>query len=454
MFDLRHSNDRSTSTNHYRLRTIVVLLLSPLFLLPWFWLPLLPGEERVVVVGLSHTERAESLRGQFTPRVERSGAEGEGDEVDSDREPLDSIETGSEDHCCDAPDPADPHATKSTTLEEIPDTLVIDQDGQQWRFRSDLLEGKTVAISFFFTTCKTVCPPLTATFRSVQQHFEESLGDEIQLISISVDPTHDIPARLKQFSQMFNAQPGWKFLTGQKQEIDRLLLALGAATPNKFDHTPMILVGNIGSGEWRRTYGLAPASSIVEVIERIHTRAVASTPSMDAKKYFPNRLLIDQHGESGYFYEDYLKNRMVMIHVMFTRCTSICPPMLTNLSKVCELLGDRMGRDVELLSITVDPSHDTPEILLEYSKAFGAPEGWKFLTGEVEDVREVLSKLGAWVEDPENHNAWLILGNEPTGDWRKLLSNAPSTQISSVVRQMLDGGHNIQSSQSSPKSNK
>jgi len=181
---------------------------------------------------------------------------------------------------------------------------------------------------------------------------------------------------------------------------------------------------------------------------------VGSSASRDAKNYFPNRLLVDQHGESGYFYEDFLKDRMVMIHVMFTRCTSICPPMLTNLSKVCELLGERMGRDVELLSITVDPLHDTPEILLEYSKAFGAPEGWRFLTGEVSAVREVLSKLGAWVEDPESHNAWLILGNEPTGDWRKLLSNAPATQISSVVRQMLEGGGDNPSSQAQRKPNK
>jgi len=199
-----------------------------------------------VVHGLAQQETVEKGEEKSTSQDEGAVVQGDGDEAAIGQK---SIDNTSDDLCCDAPDPADPHSTKATTIEEIPDTVVIDQDGQRWQFRSDLLEGKTVAISFFFTTCKTVCPPLTATFRAVQQNLEKSIRDEIQLISISVDPTHDIPARLKQFSQMFDAESGWKFLTGQKQEIDRLLMALGAATPNKFDHTPMVLVGN--TGIWR-----------------------------------------------------------------------------------------------------------------------------------------------------------------------------------------------------------
>ncbi len=316
------------------------------------------------------------------------------------------------DDCCDVPAPAegtDPHADRAVSIGEIPDTACLDQNGTPLSFRSDLLEGKTVAINFFFSTCKTICPPLTATFRKVQLELGEELGKDVRLISISVDPGNDVPARLKEFSAMFGADEGWSFLTGKKQEIDGLLYALGAATPEKFDHTPMILVGNLGSGEWQRTYGLAPASKIVEVIAGVDARAKDAALEREAAAYFPNRILVDQHGTKVRFYDDLLRDRMVVMHVMFTRCTSICPPLLTNLAKVTELLGDRLGRDVELISITVDPAYDTPENLLEYSRAFGAPAGWRFLTGKPDDVKAVLEKLGAWVDDPDAHNAWLIL---------------------------------------------
>ena len=348
--------------------------------------------------------------------------------------------SGGDDGCCPAPADADPHVEHTVTLGEIPDTIVIDQDGVEHAFRSGLLEGRTVAINFFFSTCKTICPPLTATFRKVQQELSADLGEEVRLISISVDPGNDVPARLKRFSSMFGAEEGWSFLTGNKQQIDTLLVALGAATADKFDHTPMILVGNLDSGEWRRTYGLAPASDIAAVIRGVHARAAEGRASRDAAEYFPNRVLVDQHGRSVRFYDDLLRGRAAVLHVMFTRCESICPPMLTNIAKLADLLGDRLGDEVEILSITVDPAHDTPERLLEYSKAFGAREGWRFLTGEVDDVRAVLEKLGAWVEDPDAHNAWLIIGNEATGDWRKLLATAPPLQISTLVREVLGDG--------------
>ena len=147
-------------------------------------------------------------------------------------------------------------------LTKIPDTVVYDQNGNKLRFYSDLVKGKTVAINFIFTTCTTICPPLTATFRKVQYDLGERVGKDIHLISISVDPTTDVPERLKAFSAKFKAGPGWTFVTGNKQEIDGLLLALGASVADKNDHTPMILVGNESAANWTRTYGLAtPRSS-------------------------------------------------------------------------------------------------------------------------------------------------------------------------------------------------
>jgi cytochrome oxidase Cu insertion factor (SCO1/SenC/PrrC family) len=149
---------------------------------------------------------------------------------------------------------------------QIPDVTVYDQDGRKLNFLTDIVKGRTVAINFIFTTCTTICPPLAATFRRVQQEMGERVGADVRLISISVDPVIDTPERLKAFGAKFKAGPGWTFVTGNKFEINLLLKALGAAVVDKNDHSPMVLVGNDSAGYWTRTYGLAPASVLVKVI--------------------------------------------------------------------------------------------------------------------------------------------------------------------------------------------
>ena len=149
---------------------------------------------------------------------------------------------------------------------KIPDARVVDQNGNQLHFYTDLIKEKTVAINFIFTTCTTICPPLAATFRRVQQE-ARTRGVDLQLISISVDPTVDTPARLLEFAKKFKAEPGWTFVTGDKAEIDSVLQALGAAVANKNDHTPMVLIGNDVSDHWTRTYGLSSPTTLVNLIE-------------------------------------------------------------------------------------------------------------------------------------------------------------------------------------------
>ncbi|MEK6409149.1 MAG: SCO family protein, partial [Acidobacteriota bacterium] len=135
------------------------------------------------------------------------------------------------------------------------------------------------AINFIFTTCTTICPPLAATFRRVQQEMGDRVGRDVILISISVDPVIDVPERLKAFAAKFKAGPGWIFVTGNKHEIDLVLKALGAAVSDKTDHTPMVLVGKEAAGYWTRTYGLAPASVLVKVITDAASKSGASASS-------------------------------------------------------------------------------------------------------------------------------------------------------------------------------
>ncbi|HEV2827552.1 MAG TPA: SCO family protein [Pyrinomonadaceae bacterium] len=155
--------------------------------------------------------------------------------------------------------------TGSTRL-NIPDTPVLDQNGKRLNFYTDLVKGKTVAINFIFTTCTAICPPLTATFRRLQVELGEHAGRDVELISISVDPTIDVPERLQAFAVKFKAGPGWTFVTGDKSEIDTLLKALGAATADKNDHTPLVLIGNERAGYWTRVYGLSPPATLAKIL--------------------------------------------------------------------------------------------------------------------------------------------------------------------------------------------
>jgi cytochrome oxidase Cu insertion factor (SCO1/SenC/PrrC family) len=148
----------------------------------------------------------------------------------------------------------------------IPDVEVLDQEGNALHFYSDLIKGKTVAINFIFTNCTTICPPLAATFARVQREMGDKVGRDVHFISISVDPLTDTPERLKAWGAKFKAGAGWTFVTGDKQEMDKLLNALGASVSRREDHTPSVIVGNDVKGVWTRTYGLAKTSLMVGLI--------------------------------------------------------------------------------------------------------------------------------------------------------------------------------------------
>jgi protein SCO1/2 len=359
------------------------------------------------------------------------------------------------------------NATMTTTKSEvdkaplrIPDTAVIDQNGRKLNFYTDLVKGKTVVINFIFTTCKTVCPPLTATFRKVQQGLGERAGRNVEMISISVDPTTDVPERLKEFSAKFKAGPGWTFVTGDSMDIGGLLKALGAAIPDdKSNHTSLILIGNDATGYWTRAYGLAPASTILKAIDEAEATgnnnrtASVTVPApgegkadasemqkklaQAASKYFPNTVLVNQDQKPMRFYDDLLKGKTVMINFMLTHCTGACSPMTANLVKVQKYLGDRVGKDVVMISISVDPEHDTPDALKKYADGFKIQPGWYFLTGTKADVQGVLSKLGGYTEDPQQHSTVLIIGDEATGQWMKVPALSRPSEIADAVAKIL-----------------
>lgn len=156
-----------------------------------------------------------------------------------------------------------------------------------------------------------------------------------------------------------------------------------------------------------------------------------------AEKYFSDVELIDQDGNKLRFYNDVLKNKVVVINTFFTTCTNICPPMNRNFEKMQEALGDRLGKQVFLISITVDPETDTPPRLKEYSSRFHARPGWLFLTGKKENVDWALYKLGQYVETRDAHTNIFIIGNEPKGLWKKAFGLAKADELIRIMEDVI-----------------
>ncbi len=157
-----------------------------------------------------------------------------------------------------------------------------------------------------------------------------------------------------------------------------------------------------------------------------------------AQKYFSDVELLDQDGRRLRFYTDVLKGKTVVINAFFTTCTSVCPPMNRNMEKIQAALGERAGRDVFLVSISVDPETDTPERLKEYAQKFHAGKGWIFLTGKKENVDWALYKVGQYVEAKDDHTTVIVIGNEPTGLWKKALGVAKPAELIEVVKSVAD----------------
>lgn len=138
--------------------------------------------------------------------------------------------------------------------------------------------------------------------------------------------------------------------------------------------------------------------------------------------YFPNVVLTDQDGKKHKFYDDLIRDKIVTINFMYTTCKDICPLDTANLLQVQELLGDRVGTDFFMYSISIDPKNDSPKALKLYMETYGVKPGWKFLTGSKKDVDLIISKLAMRVSTPgkpQDHDTSIRLGNEKLGQWIK-----------------------------------
>jgi protein SCO1 len=155
------------------------------------------------------------------------------------------------------------------------------------------------------------------------------------------------------------------------------------------------------------------------------------------QKYFTDIELVNQDGQKVRFYSDLIDGRIVIINSFFATCTGVCPVMGGTFKKIQSVLGDRIGKDVHLISISVDPENDTPAALRKYAKATAARPGWTFITGDKKNVETALHKLGLKTANKESHTPVVLIGNEPKGVWKKAFGLAASDEVIKLVNEVV-----------------
>ena len=166
----------------------------------------------------------------------------------------------------------------------------------------------------------------------------------------------------------------------------------------------------------RRTF-MACALLLCSLFGSLTAASVSATSW--GETYIPNVPLVTQDGQTVRLYDDLIKDKIVLINFIYTSCKEVCSLVTARMAQVQNALGDHVGRDIFLYSITLDPLHDTPAVLKQHAEAFHAGPGWLFLTGTPEDIAVVRYKLGERGKGLTDHGNGAMAGNGATGEWER-----------------------------------
>jgi protein SCO1/2 len=162
-----------------------------------------------------------------------------------------------------------------------------------------------------------------------------------------------------------------------------------------------------------RAQSLDPLSKFEKISSRERIR----------QRYFPNLVLTAHDGRKLKFYDDLVKDKIVIFNMFYAQCEGICSPITRNLVRVQKLLGDRVGKDIFMYSFSLKPKEDTVSAMKHYAHMHKVKPGWLFLTGAADDMELLRRKLGYVDPDPEvdkdksNHIGVVKYGNEPFERW-------------------------------------
>jgi protein SCO1/2 len=161
-------------------------------------------------------------------------------------------------------------------------------------------------------------------------------------------------------------------------------------------------------------------------------REASRTPETLGALDVPDVSLVDQDGKPVRFYTDLVKGRVVAVNFVFTTCTTICPPMGATFAKLEKLVA---GKDVRLISVSIDPTNDTPERLKAWSQKFGRGAGWTLVTGNRDEVTHLLKSLGVYTAGATDHSPLVLLGNDRAHRWTRAYGLAAPAKLAELLEE-------------------
>ena len=151
---------------------------------------------------------------------------------------------------------------------------------------------------------------------------------------------------------------------------------------------------------------------------RRNTTTQAEDEAVVSAPRIPDVTVQDQNGKSLNFYRDLVKGKVVAVNFVFTTCTAICPSLTATFRRVQQQLAERKI-PAQLISISVDPTTDTPERLQAFAAKFNVEPGWTFVTGKSSDIDLLLKEFGVAVANKNDHTPMILVGNDEAGYWTR-----------------------------------
>ena len=185
-------------------------------------------------------------------------------------------------------------------------------------------------------------------------------------------------------------------------------------------------------------FAAAPAMAAEDHSHHQHQQQAAQQgaekPAAVQVKY-GDTVLTDQDGRKLKLKSEVFGDKLVVMDFAYTNCTTICPVLTQLLVKVQDQLGARQGKDVALVTISVDPARDTPGRMKEYAAKHGVKPGWAWLTGPTGTVNEVLKGFSAYAPNFEDHPPLVLVGDPKTGEWTRFFGfSDPKDIVAKVER--------------------
>lgn len=157
---------------------------------------------------------------------------------------------------------------RSTRAYAIPDVELVDADGKTVRLRELLAGPDPVLLNFIFTTCGAICPVMSQVFSEIPGNLGAQAG-RLRMVSISIDPENDTPAKLKAYASTYKAGARWTFLTGPREDVKTVQLAFDSYRGDKMSHEPLTLLHAAPDQSWVRIDGFASAKDLAQEYRKV-----------------------------------------------------------------------------------------------------------------------------------------------------------------------------------------